>query len=333
MLTVRRIGIRSYYLTAALATLALALLFFALSDLVSMWQYQIARSGREVRESSTFIFPPAIFELARGLLMIFLTALLWGWLLDLTLRLARGVQFTMGSNNGTLALTRLSPARASLTVALVSMPLKAVSVLVEALEPGWFRFGDFLPYSVLVGHIEFIELAYDVLLGAITSFIFTWLAVLLFNRIAAQSGGLELQVSRSMPGTGTVTAVRVAHIQLTTALFAGCLYGLAVLLFRLVSDEVFLHILHMNLLEQAQPQGFSEKLASLPLKSWLEFALQYPRHFGLHRFLTVPAIWFLSWPLWALIYNFLARRNGGLELEVEGEWPEPAAAPEAGPSC
>ena len=30
----------------------------------------------------------------------------------------------------------------------------------------------------------------------------------------------------------------------------------------------------------------------------------------------------LDWPLWALIYNFLARRNGGLQLEVEGDWPD-----------
>lgn len=326
MLTVRRIGIPSYYLTAALATLALTLLSFALTDLVNLRRYQSVVIVSESRNVTSVIGTPAIFEHARSLLMIFLTALLWGWLLNLALRLTRGVQFNMRANKGTLELTSLSPARASLTVALVSMPLKAVSVLLDALEPAYSGFGASLPFGVQAGHIEFEELAYGVLLSAITSFIFAWLAVLLFNRFAVRSGGPGLQISRGVPGTRTVTAARVAHIQLTTALFAGCLFGLAMLLFRLVSDEVFLLIRDINQFGHVQPHGLSEAWATLPLKRTLTLRLPSQQFIALNLLLGVPAYWFLNWPLWALIYNWLARRNGGLELEVEGDVPAPVEA-------
>ena len=134
MLIVRRIGIRSYYFTAALATLALTLLYLTFYRLVIFRKFTAILYSVQAQETMRTVTPlhtSEVYGFVTIYLMPILTVLLLGWLINPAARLAGGLKLNVKSDKISLTVNRISLFRISLIVALVAIPLTVVGSLLR----------------------------------------------------------------------------------------------------------------------------------------------------------------------------------------------------------
>ena len=173
-------------------------------------------------------------------------------------------------------------------------------------------FADFNPYpqvKVLNPVEGLLVFAGATLLSGLSGGAFYWLQALLYNLVARRPGGLKVELVRAEAQVETSVETRVLEIKYIHVISA-LLIGLPVALLGLL-------IANASFLVFSWEINFSEELVFLYLQQNSSDLLIFIRIL-------------LIWPLWALIYNQLAQRNGGLVLEVEGEWPELAEQAGAG---
>ena len=322
MLTVRRIGIPSYYRTAALATLVVSLLHLTFYNVVLYQNFTtvlVVRRAGETMSTTTRLFPREVYEFVAIFLMPILSILLWGWLINAAARLAGGLKLNVLYEKGNLTVTRISPSRASLIVALVAIPLAAVGVFVEAFASSGLIPGVLI--SVRASDLEFIPFVLTVLFRAIASYVSAWLVFWAYNRFAALAGGIGMHFCGGGSGATPAPGYRVTRIQLAAALRIGVLFGLVLLLFRSIIVPQATEFFGLQVPIFPSPPGTDAlEMIMVPLTAWTPGWILFQ---VIHLFLAVHTL--VALPLWALVYNWLARRFGGLRLEVEGDWPEATA--------
>ncbi len=147
------------------------------------------------------------------------------------------------------------------------------------------------------------------LLTGLLGGVFWGLKALLYNLVARRTGGLKVELVRAEARVETSvenSVLEIKYIHVVSAL----LIGLPVALFGLlIEGAIFL------VLSGALNWGFESLILDLLQHSTV---------------IHLVILSLLEWPLWTLFYNWLAQRNGGLVLEVTGEWPELAQEAGAG---
>ena len=319
MLIVRRIGIRSYYFTAALATLALTLLYLTFYRLVIFRKFTAILYSVQAQETMRTVTPlhtSEVYGFVTIYLMPILTVLLLGWLINPAARLAGGLKLNVKSDKISLTVNRISLFRISLIVALVAIPLTVVGEFIETFASGWLATGMLI--SVAANDLKFTPFILTVLIQVIAIYASTCLIVWTYNRITVLSGGIEIRFCQSGSGRTPVQGFRVTQIRPASALRTGFLLGLAILLYRFVVAPLLMEIFNLQPTLQFSPNMEPTEMIMIPQTTqtpgWMMYLL-------IHLFLVAHTLF--NWALWALIYNWLARRFGGLELEVEGDWPTP----------
>ena len=385
MFTVRRIGIRSYYFTAALATLALLLLFWLrrpLLDPPKSFAQMSMESWHEEKvwktESGTVVFPATSPDeetrkaadeqtsalrrvlYRRDLILIVQAPLLWVWLHNMVslagvfrprLRLAAGSNETFTLRRVGLLWAIAFGALSGLALAVIASQLESfrpskLTALTEGVFAAFENPGPWAPSPTFMqlGFLQesalgeatpaaagirtvmlLVSFGESPLTGPLTPLVASAVAgalsmlvtVVFYNLFAWRVKGLVLQVQREAESSGRCRA-RLLRIQPLSALRLGALVYLARTLFFTTPvshlfDLVWLYGWPIN-----SPEFASKRMPGTQ-EDWPSLVFSFA---GV-----------VAWPLWALVYNWLARRFGGLELEVAGDWPATVETPEPGPSC
>ncbi len=324
MLIVRRIGIRSYLRAALPATLVVSLLY------LTFYNLQLYRSrtiftrggpGPAMTGTETGVYSAEAYGIVAIYLTPILTMLLWAWLFNSAGRLTDGLKLQVQFDNDCLTVTRIDLHCVSRIAALVAIPLAVAGVFVEAFATGWLAAGPQISFDGV--YLEFAPFVLNALIQAIAAYVSTWLLVWIYNQIAVLSCGFEIGFCKYASGRPALSGLRVTRSRLVSAMRFGILLGLPILLFRFGVSPLLLETFNLQeLMLQFSPVRAHQGMFWAP--TYLQFPGETYFH-GIHLFAHAHTL--LAWPLWALIYNFLALRNGGLELEVEGELPAPAPAP------
>ena len=285
-MTVRKINLTSYLKTAMVVILTIGVAVFLLTVTMPVLAVSLTQAGNMALLG--FGMDPGIFGFRQSLLdllPVLVKALLWSWIYNRVVQLVGGLRLEIRPDGDAFRIVRIGPGSA-FRIGILLGGLYSLHIVLVHEYSGVLR--------LYVNSAAFI-------VGALT----LWLWAIIFNRMAERGYGLRVHLQRIQDGCDgqkVAYVVQVNEINPVSALRVGApLLLVTFLLYNLLESGLFWFTVWQKI--QTFMPDFVASI--LPL-------------FTYHVLFAI-----LSWPIWALLYNWLARRNGGLVLQVEGDWPVP----------